>query len=181
MVIGEVVHASVDEDYAGGYEKRYGEDGFMMLVRKAERSELMAVHKIVVTTVSEIYPHYYPKGTVDFFLSHHSEKNIMDDLEAGRVFLCFDNGHHITGTVTVKGNEICRLFVLPEYQGNGYGKGMLDFAEETIAADYSEVSVDVSLAAKVIYRKRGYREISYHIIETESGDYLCYDTMLKKL
>ena len=32
MVIGEVVHASVDEDYAGGYEKRYGKDGFMMLV-----------------------------------------------------------------------------------------------------------------------------------------------------
>lgn len=32
MVIGEVQHISVDEDYARGYEKRYGKDGFMMLI-----------------------------------------------------------------------------------------------------------------------------------------------------
>ena len=32
MVIGEVKHLSVDEEYAQGYEKRYGNDGFMMLV-----------------------------------------------------------------------------------------------------------------------------------------------------
>ena len=32
MVIGEVVHASVEETYAKGYEKRYGKDGFMLLV-----------------------------------------------------------------------------------------------------------------------------------------------------
>lgn len=32
MVIGEVQHISVDEEYAQGYEKRYGNDGFMMLV-----------------------------------------------------------------------------------------------------------------------------------------------------
>ena len=32
MVSGEVVHASVEETYAKGYEKRYGKDGFMLLV-----------------------------------------------------------------------------------------------------------------------------------------------------
>lgn len=32
MVIGEVQHMSVEEDYAQGYAKRYGEEGFMMLV-----------------------------------------------------------------------------------------------------------------------------------------------------
>lgn len=32
MVIGEVQHISVAEEYAQGYAKRYGEDGFMMLV-----------------------------------------------------------------------------------------------------------------------------------------------------
>ena len=32
MVIGQVEHISVDEEYAQGYEKRYGKDGFMMLV-----------------------------------------------------------------------------------------------------------------------------------------------------
>lgn len=32
MVIGQVQHISVDQEYAQGYEKRYGKDGFMMLV-----------------------------------------------------------------------------------------------------------------------------------------------------
>ena len=32
MVIGEVEHMSVEEEYAQGYAKRYGEEGFMMLV-----------------------------------------------------------------------------------------------------------------------------------------------------
>lgn len=32
MIIGEVRHMSVEEDYAQGYAKRYGEEGFMMLV-----------------------------------------------------------------------------------------------------------------------------------------------------
>lgn len=32
MIIGQVQHISVDEEYAQGYEKRYGKDGFMMLI-----------------------------------------------------------------------------------------------------------------------------------------------------
>ena len=32
MVIGQVQHISVEEEYAQGYDKRYGEDGFMLLV-----------------------------------------------------------------------------------------------------------------------------------------------------
>ena len=32
MVIGEVQHMSVEEDYAQGYAKRYGKEGFIMLV-----------------------------------------------------------------------------------------------------------------------------------------------------
>ena len=32
MIIGQVQHISVEEEYARGYKKRYGKDGFMMLV-----------------------------------------------------------------------------------------------------------------------------------------------------
>lgn len=32
MVIGKVAHISVSEEYAQGYENRYGKEGFMMLV-----------------------------------------------------------------------------------------------------------------------------------------------------
>lgn len=32
MVTGQVLHISVEEEYAQGYEKRYSKDGFMMLI-----------------------------------------------------------------------------------------------------------------------------------------------------
>ncbi len=32
MITGQVQHISVEKEYAQGYEKRYGEDGFMMLI-----------------------------------------------------------------------------------------------------------------------------------------------------
>lgn len=32
MVVGEVQHISVEDEYARGYELRYGKDGFMMLI-----------------------------------------------------------------------------------------------------------------------------------------------------
>ena len=85
------------------------------------------------------------------------------------------------GTVTVKENEICRLFVLPQFQGKGYGGRLLDFAEKKAAENYGKIIIDASLPAKPIYLKRGYVFTEYHTIETDNGDFLCYDVMEKVL
>lgn len=75
---------------------------------------------------------------------------------------------------------VYRLFALPGYQGKGYGRALLDFAEEEILARESSVRIDASFPARGIYLKRGYREIEFHSIGTENGDFLCYDVMEKK-
>ena len=98
-----------------------------MDIRKAILSDLSIIKRISEVTISEIYPHYYPKGAVDFFLEHHSKGNILDDIKKGIVYLCFDASKNAVGTVTIKNNEICRLFVLPSYQNKGFGTEMLEF------------------------------------------------------
>lgn len=40
-----------------------------MSIRQAVLSDLHTVRHISVTTIAEVYPHYYPKGAVDFFWS----------------------------------------------------------------------------------------------------------------
>ena len=47
-----------------------------MSIRQAVLSDLHTVRHISATTIAEIYPHYYPKGAVDFFLEHPNEANI---------------------------------------------------------------------------------------------------------
>ena len=151
-----------------------------MSIKQAVSSDLSTIKRISAITISEIYPHYYPKGAVDFFLAHHSEDNIMKDIERNRVSLCLDGSRNAVGTVTIKKNEICRLFVLPSCQGMGYGTEMLDFAEQAIFAQYSKVVLDASLPAKTIYLKRGYKEIEFNSIAVGNQEFLCYDVKEKR-
>ncbi|MBR5091494.1 MAG: GNAT family N-acetyltransferase [Ruminiclostridium sp.] len=152
-----------------------------MSIRTAQMPDFDVVRKITRETIREIYPHYYPGGAVEFFLNHHSDENIANDISAGLVFLCCDAEGNTAGTVTIRENEICRLFVLPRYQRNGYGKELLEFAESEIAKRYEEIVIDASLSAKSIYLRRGYKETEYHTIRTENGDNLCYDVMKKQV
>lgn len=152
-----------------------------MSIRKAVLTDLGTVKDIVRVTISTIYPHYYPKGAVDFFLAHHNDENIRRDIARGQVFLCFAGMRAVTGTVTVKDNEICRLFVLPQWQGRGFGRELLDFAENIAAGQYAEIVLDASLPAKHIYQKRGYTETEFHMIKAGHGDFLCYDVMKKSI
>lgn len=150
-----------------------------MPVCPAQLKDAYIIHAITQETISAIYPRYYPKGAVDFFLQHHNPMAIEKDIKNGCVFLAENEEEKAVGTVTIRENEILRLFVLPEYQGMGYGKMLLDFAEEKVARQFDTVIVDASLPAKSLYLKRGYREKDYHHIKTENSDYLCYDVMEK--
>ena len=151
-----------------------------MNIVKAKIENFEDVKLITHKTIKEIYPHYYLRGVVDFFLEHHNSENITKDILADIVYLIMD-GEEALGTVTIKGNEICRLFVLPQHQRKGAGKQLLDFAEERIANKYTDIILDSSLPAKDIYRKRGYMIIASHKVVTENEDVLCYDLMKKNI
>ena len=134
------------------------------------------VREITQTTIKQVYPMYYPAGAVDFFLKHHSDEHIREDISVGKVYILKD-ADVVVGTVTISEDSINRLFVLPEYQHKGYGRALLDFAEKKGLESFDHVQIDASFPAKRIYKLRGYKEIEYNIIETENGDYLCYDVM----
>ena len=146
----------------------------------AEQNSFDEVKKITQHTIREIYPKYYPSGAVQFFCEHHCDENILKDILDGKVYL-LQSGSQVFATVTVNNNNINRLFVLPEHQHKGYGKLLLDFAENMVAEKYDSVVIDASFSAKKIYKNRGYDEIEYNVIETDNGDYLCYDVMKKDL
>lgn len=152
-----------------------------MSIIKVNISDIETVKFITTETINSIYPRYYPEGAVNFFLSHHNDKNIENDIKSEFVYLCFDDENNGVGTVTIKENEIGRLFVLPEYQGKGYGRELISFAENEISKKYNKIILHASLPAKAIYLKRGYKEVEFHSLKTENGDYLCYDMMIKQI
>ena len=150
------------------------------MIRLAEIPDLESVLQITHDTISEIYSHYYAEGVVGFFLGHHSREHILSDIKNGIVWLLEEDGN-VIGTVTIKGNAVNRLFVLPEWQSHGYGSQLMDFAEDKIAEQFTLVHIDSSLAAKEMYLKRGYKERKTCRIQADNGDVLIYDEMEKQL
>ncbi len=150
------------------------------MIRLAEMTDLESVLQIIHDTISDIYFHYYAKGVVNFFLTHHRRENVLSDIENGIVWLSEEN-ECIVGTVTIKENVVNRLFILPEYQSRGYGSQLMDFAEAKIAEKFSHIHIDSSLAAKEMYLKRGYQEKKTCRIPADNGDVLIYDEMEKRV
>lgn len=52
MIIGQVQHISVEEEYSKGYEKRYGKDGFMMLIPAPQDLKTGEPNQSAIATVS---------------------------------------------------------------------------------------------------------------------------------
>ena len=150
-----------------------------MEIRAANPADLGTVYDIAQTTISAVYPHYYPAGAVDFFLAHHSREHVSADIAAWTVYLAESDGKAV-GMVTVSGDSINRLFVLPDERGRGFGGELLRFAETEIAKSYGTARLDSSLPAKQIYLKKGYMVIDSRVIKA-GGDYLCYDIMIKRV
>lgn len=137
------------------------------------------VSAIVRETIQKVYPHYYPSGAVQFFLDLHSEARIKEVMSYEEIYLAMVQ-ENIIGTGSIRKNEICRLFILPEYQGKGYGSRLMDLLEAWIFENYPKVHIDASFPAESMYLRRGYQIISYEKMETENGDFLCYHTMEKE-
>lgn len=151
-----------------------------MEYRKANQSDFPALLALVRDTIRAIYPRYYPQGCVDYFLCWHSPERVAAAIEAGQVNVLLDGGK-LVGTGSQEGNHITRVFVLPEYQGRGYGRYILDWLEEAVAAEYDAVRLDASLPAVRLYEHRGYHTVEHQSEETESGCVLVWDVMEKRL
>ncbi|WP_071146037.1 GNAT family N-acetyltransferase [Bacteroides ihuae] len=148
------------------------------MIRRATIEDLEDVQEIVRKTINEIYPNYYPQEVVDFFLNHHKQENIMKDIHSGNVYILMEDGSCI-GTGTANEENISRVFVLPNYQGKGYGSKIMDFLEKIISDKYDIINLDSSLPAFKIYLKRGYKPIDYLEQPVENGRVLCYQVMTK--
>lgn len=151
-----------------------------MEYRKALEKHIDNVFNIVQNTVTTVYPKYYPKEVVDFFCQLHSRENITKDIKNGNVgVLVVDN--RIVGTGSREDNHITRVYVLPEFQGKGYGSFIMQCLENTISEQYNTVMLDASLPASHLYEQRGYRTIKHEKWNVEHGVVLVYEVMEKTL
>ncbi len=147
---------------------------------KAKAEDCKQIYNLVQETIRTVYPRYYPKEIVRFFSELHNADNIRQDIENQTVYLFCENDI-LLGTGTCKNNHITRVFVLPEYQGQGYGSQMMQYLEEWAAVKSDKVCLDASLPACQFYERRGYVTVRHDIWNCENDVVLVYGIMEKKV
>lgn len=138
------------------------------------------IHNILHTTIRTVYPKYYPKEVVDFFCQYHSMEHILEGITSGNMGVLTDKGI-IIGTGCYDGNHITGVYVLPNYQKQGYGSKIIDCLEEDISKKYDTVLLEASLSAVCLYEHRGYKTVGHGIYELQNDVKLVYEIMKKKL
>ena len=147
--------------------------------RKAKPDEAQRVCYIVKHTKEVIYPDYYTKAVMDFFGSLHSIDNIKKDIEQNRISVLAANGM-IIGTGSHTDDHITRVYVLPEYQGHGYGSMLMDELEKEIFKSFDCCVLETFLPVCIFYENRGYKTVRHVKEDIGGGKCMIYEIMRKE-
>ena len=151
-----------------------------MEFRLAKSEEAECVYNIVQNTIKAIYPKYYLTEIVDMFCEFHNQENIIRDIESENVYVLLEK-NKIIGIGTIQENHIIRVYVLPEYQGKGFGTCIMRHLEDIIGKKYNKVEIDASLSACKMYYNRMYKTTDHGIWECANGAIQVYEIMEKDL
>lgn len=148
--------------------------------RKAGKNDWGEVMNLIHKTVLKTYPQYYPPEVADFFCTYHSKERIQADIQAGKVWV-LRLDERIIGTGSVDGNHLDRLYVLPEFQGRGYGTRIIRELERQIGQKHGSVEMDASLPSVCLYEALGYHTAGHKKIHLMNGVVFVYGEMEKEL
>lgn len=151
-----------------------------MEYRLAKREDADIIYEIVQDTIKKVYPKYYLPEIVEMFCEFHNQKNIMEDIENEDVYVLLEN-NKIIGTGTRKSNHITRVYVLPDFQGKGFGTFIMKQLETEIAKQYHMADIDASLPACKLYYHLGYKTIDHGVWKCANGVIQIYEMMEKNL
>jgi len=148
-------------------------------VEQFTNHNLDEVYSLIVNTVEKCYFEYYPREAVDFFISYHNKEAIISE---GNNTIILKDGNKIVATGTLIDTEIKRVFVLPQYQGKGYGRIIMNSLEKKAKnGGYKITELHSSLFAKKFYDKLGYKMFKIGKTEVKNNEILYFQRMAKSL
>ena len=93
---------------------------------------------------------------VDFLISERGSPETIRRESREQHYIVADDGIHLTGMVSVSGDQITKLYVRPSMFGRGIGRELYEAAESIIAAGgYVRVRLGAFSSAVPFYRRMG--------------------------
>jgi GNAT superfamily N-acetyltransferase len=145
--------------------------------RRMDSEDVEGVRELVCRTMDVSYRGVYSPRAIAFFKDYHSAENIERDARSGTTLVAFLDGA-LTGTGTLVDGEIKRVFVDPERQGRGIGRGLMErLIEQARAEGRSTATLDASLDSRGVYEHLGFRSVREGRHDLGDGLFLDYTAM----
>lgn len=152
-----------------------------MDIREATQEDVSQLYELIHSTIDKSYKDHYCEEAIRFFHAHHSQAHILNDILQRRTLLLEVEGA-ILGTVTRIGTHVKRLFILPEKQGSGYGRALMDQVEQDAKQEAIPfLEFHASLPSIPFYLQKGYSILKRTYIDVEADQKLPYARMAKQL
>jgi ribosomal protein S18 acetylase RimI-like enzyme len=165
----------------------------MISIVTATANDYKTIQSVAHQTWPTTYGKILSKAQLDYMLdAFYNEEALKDSVaNKGHYFVVAKEGEQILGFVSYEHNyeqkkqtKIHKIYILPETQGKGIGKKLIDYVE-SVAKDKHSIALSLNVnrfnTALNFYQKLGFEVVEQVNIELEHG-YLMEDyVMIKKL
>jgi len=163
----------------------------MITIVTATADDYKNIQDIAHQTWPVAYGEILAKAQLDYMLgAFYNEEALKDSVaNKGHYFILAKEGEEILGFASYEHHynqksqtKIHKIYILPQTQGKGIGKKLIDYVEKVAKEnDSSELSLNVNRFNKALYfyQKIGFQIVEEVDIELEHG-YLMEDYVMEK-
>jgi GNAT superfamily N-acetyltransferase len=163
----------------------------MLLISEATIKDIKLIREIAYRSWPATYGSILSKEQIDYMLNlFYSDASLSDNfIEKGHQFILVHEDGRCIGFASYEhnyldknGTRLHKIYLLPEAQGKGAGKLMLDSVERLALENHSvAISLNVNRFnnALAFYQKAGFKVVSEVDIELDFG-YLMEDYVMEK-
>lgn len=163
----------------------------MLVISEATTKDFKIIQEIAYESWPATYGAILSKKQIDYMLNlFYSEETLLENLnEKGHHFILVYEDNNCIGFASYEHNysdknvtRLHKIYLLPEAQGKGVGKLLIDSVEELAKENDSiAISLNVNKFNKALsfYQKIGFKVVDEEVIELDFG-YLMEDYKMEK-
>lgn len=161
-----------------------------MTISVATKEQLIEVHKLSHKIWHIAYKEVITTAQIEYMLKMmYSLESLQNQMENGHIFLLAKEKNEFVGYASYEINngnsnkaKLHKLYVLPEIQGKGFGKLLVEYIVKQVANSKNTalfLNVNKKNKAKFFYEKQGF-SITEEIVLNIGNGYVMDDYIMEK-